>query len=68
MDSRARSARAWAEDRLLAPWRHCGRAEVSGALGDLGTFLPLTVRTSAPRLRGTADGRPAQWHASPQTW
>lgn len=30
--------------RLVEPWSSLGSGDISGSLGDLGTFLPLTVR------------------------
>lgn len=32
---------------VVNPWKHITSGDVSGSLGDLGTFLPLTVSSAS---------------------
>lgn len=34
--------------QVIEPWTSISAGDVSGSLGDLGTFLPLTVRLPGP--------------------
>jgi hypothetical protein len=59
-------AGAWCNERLVQPLRQCGRAEISGALGDLAPSCPSLCATVTPAV--LQRSRLQHCSACAQTW